>query len=86
MMGSFWKLLLVVAVVAIAWFGWRWFQRWEKERREIADRRGAADAVRRQRGKADEVQVEELVKCRACGAFVAASARACGKPGCPLPR
>ena len=55
MMGSFWKLLLVVAVVAIAWFGWRWFQRWEKERREIADRRGAEDAVRRQRGKADEV-------------------------------
>ena len=85
MMGSFWKLLLVVAVVAIAWFGWRWFQRWEKERREITDRRGAEDAVRRQRGKADEVQVEELSKCRTCGAFVASGARGCGKPRCPYP-
>jgi ribosomal protein L32 len=41
--------------------------------------------VRRQRGKADEVQVEELSKCRTCGAFVASGARGCGKPRCPYP-
>ncbi|MFM8681560.1 MAG: hypothetical protein ACKOGH_18470 [Alphaproteobacteria bacterium] len=84
-MGSFWKLLVVVAVVAIAWFGWRWFQRWEKERREIADRRGAEDSVRRQRAKPGDVQVEDLAKCRTCGAFVAAGARGCGQPRCPYP-
>ncbi len=85
MMGSFWKFLVVVAVVAVAWFGWRWFQRWEKERRDIADRRGAEDSVRRQRGRSGPAEVEDLSKCRICGAFVAAGARSCGQPRCPYP-
>ena len=84
--GSFGKLLLVVAVVAIVWFGWRWYQRWEKERRALDDRREAQDSVRRHRESRDAVEVEELAKCRACGAFVAAGARSCGKPACPYPR
>ena len=86
MTGSFAKFLLVVAVIAIAWFGWRWFQRWEKERRMLADRRAADDAMRRGRAARETADVEDLAKCRVCGAFVAAGARACGRPGCPYPR
>jgi uncharacterized membrane protein len=84
--GSFGKLLLVVAVFAIVWFGWRWFQRWEKERRALDDRREAEESLRRNRDSRDAVSVEELAKCRVCGAFVASGARSCGKPGCPYPR
>jgi hypothetical protein len=83
--GSFGKLLLVVAVIAIAWFGWRWYQRWDKERRAIADRREAEDALRRNREARMAVEVEDLSKCRVCGAFIAAGSKACGRPGCPLP-
>jgi hypothetical protein len=86
MTGSFGKLLLVVAVVAIAWFGWRWFQRWEKERRMLAERRDAQDAMRRNRGGREPAEVEDLAKCRQCGAFVAVGARSCGKAACPYPR
>jgi hypothetical protein len=84
--GSFGKLLLVIAVIAIVWFGWRWYQRWEKERRVLDDRREAEDSIRRNRDSRESVEVEELAKCRVCGAFVASGARACGKPGCPYPR
>ncbi len=86
MTGSFGKFLLVIAVFAIAWFGWRWFQRWEKERRVLGERRGVEDALRRQRADREPVGVEELGKCRVCGAFVAAGARACEKSRCPYPR
>ena len=85
MTGSFAKFLLVVAVIAIAWFGWRWFQRWEKERRALADRREAGDSMRRSRATRDPAEVEDLAKCRQCGAFVAAGARNCGRSGCPFP-
>ena len=74
--GSFGKVLLVVAVIAIAWFGWRWFQRWEKERRTLDDRRDAEDARRRDRDARAPAEVEDLAKCRKCGAFVAAANRA----------
>ncbi|MBL8567981.1 MAG: hypothetical protein JNK84_02745 [Phreatobacter sp.] len=84
--GSFGKILLVIAVFSIAWFGWRWFQRWDKERRQLAERREAADSVRRRRDQDQPVEVEELSKCRICGAFVAAGARACERSGCPYPR
>jgi len=84
--GSFGKILLVFAVIAVAWFGWRWFQRWEKERRALSDRRGVEDSLRRQRAERDPVGVEDLAKCRVCNAFVAAGARACEKPRCPYPR
>lgn len=83
--GSFGKLLLVVAVIAIAWFGWRWYQRWEKERRTLDDRREAEDALRRNRDGREPVGVEDLAKCRVCGAFVAAGSKACGRSGCPRP-
>jgi hypothetical protein len=86
MSGTFGKLLVVIAVIAIAWFGWRWFQRWEKERRQIADRRDASDAMRRQRDGRPAAEVEDLVRCRVCGAFVAAGARNCGRQDCPYPR
>lgn len=84
--GSFGKILLVAVVFAVAWFGWRWFQRWEKERRYLAERREDEESVRRRRSKDDPVDVQDLSKCRICGAFVSAGAKACERSGCPYPR
>jgi hypothetical protein len=86
---SFGKVAVLVAIIAIVWFGFRWFQRWEKERREAADGRGAG---RLNRGRdappagAKAMEPEVMTACRICGAYVAPGARACGKPNCPFPR
>lgn len=77
---SFAKLLLLVAVIAIAWFGWRWFQRWELERRTTEAQRADARASPR-------IAAEDMVACRVCGIYVAPkSARACSRAECPYPR
>jgi hypothetical protein len=32
------------------------------------------------------IEAEDLVICRACGTYIASSARHCGRAGCPQPR
>ena len=32
------------------------------------------------------IEAEDLISCTVCGTYVAASARHCGRAGCPLPR
>jgi hypothetical protein len=32
------------------------------------------------------IAAEDLVSCRACGTYIASSARHCGRAGCPQPR
>ena len=70
------KLLLIVVVVFVAWYALRWLNR---PAASVARRRPAATPGR-------QAAVEDLTACRICGAYVAASARGCGKPGCPQPR
>ncbi|MBI3708301.1 MAG: hypothetical protein HY246_11580 [Proteobacteria bacterium] len=79
---SFWKVIVLVAVISAVYFGYRWLQMWEKERRaaqERADNRAAGQLGR-------QGTAEELAACAVCGAFVARSARACGRRDCPYPR
>jgi hypothetical protein len=78
---SFLKLLLLVAVIAFVWFGWRWYQRWELEQRR-------AEETRRAGGTAPpRLAAEDMVACRVCGTYVAPkSARACARAECPYPR
>lgn len=79
---SFAKILLIVAVIAIVWFGWRWYQRWELEQRT-----GASSDKRTRGEEAPRLAAEDMVACRVCGTYVAPkSARACARPACPYPR
>jgi ribosomal protein L32 len=75
------KLLVLVAIILIVWYGFKYAARVEALRnalREEKARRQASGTQRRTRA------VEDLVKCPKCGAFVAAhGASNCGKPGCP---
>jgi uncharacterized protein len=84
---SFAKILVLVAVIALIWFGFRWFERWQKESRAAAekDARLAGGSSPSPRGA--PAPAEEMTACRVCGTYVAAgSARACGRPNCPFPR
>jgi uncharacterized protein len=78
------KLLLLVLLLAAVWFGFRYMSRIDAVRRTLRE-----ELARRQRQPptAPRVQAEDLVKCSACGAYVAAaSAGNCGRADCPWGR
>ena len=70
------KLVLIILVAFAVWYGMRWLNR------------APTKIVRRRQAPSPGPQqaVEDLTACPTCGAYVAASARGCGKPGCPQPR
>ena len=71
------KLVLILLIGFFVWYALRWVN-------------GAAPKSRPRRPEPPppsrpQAGIEDLVACRKCGAYVAASARSCGKPGCPQP-
>ena len=73
------KIVLIIMVIFAVWYAVRWFNRPAPKTVRRGPNRWARWASRPQPA------VEDLVACRACGAYVAASARGCGKAGCPRP-
>jgi uncharacterized protein len=97
---SFSKIVVLVAVIAAVFFAFQWLQRLERDRdrkreqrptgvppqgEEQPDRPWWVPPWRREAAQVpDQVQVEDLEKCRSCGTFVMPSrARGCGRPDCP---
>lgn len=73
------KLIVLAAVVAAVWFGFRYLQ--ARDRALAAARRAAEPPSGRVgRGAAP---AEELVKCPVCATYVASAAGACGRGDCP---
>ncbi|MEE8334377.1 MAG: hypothetical protein V3R85_11055 [Alphaproteobacteria bacterium] len=71
------KLVVLIALIAIVWYGFRLIGRRERLRGE----RGASEASAR---KLEDAQ--ETTRCASCGTFVPTSgARDCGRDGCPYP-
>ena len=68
------KLVLLILVAVAVWYAMRWLNRVPQN---VARRRQAPSPR-------PQPAVEDLTACRVCGAYVAAGAPACGKPGCPL--
>jgi hypothetical protein len=70
------KLVMIVLVAVAVWYAMRWLNR------------APPDIMRRRQSASPGPQqaVEDLTACPTCGAYVAASARGCGKPDCPQPR
>jgi hypothetical protein len=73
------KIVLIIMVIFAVWYAVRWFTRPAAKAVQRGPSRWARSAARPQPA------VEDLVACGACGAYVAASARGCGKAGCPRP-
>jgi uncharacterized membrane-anchored protein len=69
------RLVLIILVMFVVWYAVRWLNR------------APTKIVRRQQAPSPQPQqaVEDLTACQTCGAYVVASARGCGKPGCPQP-
>lgn len=81
---SFPKLVVLVAVVAVIWFGFRWLERVGRARRRAAER-AQARLGRGRPGPIGGVETQEMKACAVCGTYVAATAQACGRPKCPFP-
>lgn len=79
-MGFFGKVLVVVAVIAVAFFGWRWWQRMEAER--LARSRGSPPAQRDDKPVAPRT-ADDLRRCPVCDDYVSINARRCDRPTCP---
>ena len=85
------KLLFTIAVVVAVWYGFKWVSRMQVKRDAQAkaklrrqDSGDASSDLGAASGATDDV--EEMVECAACGAFVAArEAKSCGLEDCPYP-
>lgn len=84
------KVLFLVFIVVAVWYGVKFFARIGEVRQAIrrAAAQAEAQAARMQQQQArPAIPTENLVRCRACGAFVPAqSATACGRSDCPWGR
>jgi hypothetical protein len=88
------KFLLLAVMILVVWYGFKYAARVEAVRQNLraeARRRGnvGTAGARSTAGMggmsaATAQPVEDLVKCRPCGSYVAAQgAGNCGKPACP---
>jgi hypothetical protein len=76
--GPLGKLVLIILVAASVWYGWKYVRR-------IQDQLAAAkDRPRAQKPPPREIASEDMQKCRACGAYVAAAAGRCDRADCPF--
>lgn len=76
------KLLILILLIGIVWYGFKYVQRVEEIRQRL---RRQMDGQGRGAGQDGNSRVaEDLVKCPRCGAYVAAKSRAsCGRADCP---
>ena len=83
---GFSKLVLLVLVILAIWYGFKYAARLEEVRQALRRARAAAErgAAQATGGPRQKLQAEDMVKCRSCGAYVAAhGAGKCGRPDCP---
>jgi hypothetical protein len=76
---SFPKLIVIALVVFAVWYAVRWLNRPPGRTPRARQQPPRSESARR-------VEAEDLVACPTCGAYVAQSARSCGKATCPRPR
>lgn len=75
------KLLVLAAIVAAVWYGFKFIGRLQEVQRD-QQRMGAKKPPRRKAGKPEAV--EDTVQCPVCEAYVVAkSSTACGRADCP---
>lgn len=73
--GPLGKLLLLIVVIAAVWYGVKYIGRVNQIREEQRRRAPRPDGRSR--------QIDDMAKCRVCGAYVTADARNCGRADCP---
>jgi hypothetical protein len=76
------ELFLILVVVFAAWHVVKMFNRANTQR----PRAPRPQAPPQQRQGQRVIEAEDLIACKSCGAYIAASARHCGRADCPQPR
>ena len=84
------KLLFTAAVILAVWYGFKWVGRMQVKRNADAKEKLRAErgraSVRPRPSPAAAMDAEDMVKCPACGDYVAArSMTHCGRDDCPYP-
>ncbi len=78
------KLIVLVAIVALVWYGFKFLQRLDRVSGDAKGRPLRGGRPRASRRSDDEDDVETMVKCPKCGAYVPArSPTACERADCP---
>ena len=79
------KLLVLVLVVAVVWYGFKFVSRLQQARETDARLRASEKKAGRPAARGREVdEAEEMVQCPVCDAYVAARATSsCGRDDCP---
>ena len=71
------KLLVLIALIGIAWYGFRLVGRRNRPQAGHAPRKPAARKIE---------DAQDTTRCPVCGTFVPdGAARDCGRDGCPYP-
>ena len=73
------ELFLILIVVFAAWHVVKMFNRVNSPPPRVRRPQGPPQGQR-------VIEAEDLVACKACGAYIASSARHCGRTNCPQPR
>ena len=77
------KLLVLAAIIAAVWYGFKMWGRGGRIRPNDSESRGRIGTGRKAEA---EPEAEDMSKCDVCGTFVPASgAHHCGRDGCPYP-
>ena len=85
------KLILLIGIIVVVWYVFRFLGQVDRARQQAAREAAKAAAARGQRRTAGResrggvTQVEDMVKCRTCGAYVPVrSPSRCGRNDCPF--
>jgi hypothetical protein len=73
------KLVVATILILAVWYGFKMMTRIGEVRAESLRNNAAPKGSRK-------LEVEDLVECKRCGAFVSAGAKACSRDDCPYPR
>lgn len=79
------KILVLAAIVAAVWYGFKWVSRLQAAR--DAENKAKGGAARRRapsQARAEADDAEDMVQCPVCRAYVQArGASSCGRSDCP---
>jgi uncharacterized protein len=80
---GFSKLVVLAILIFAVWTAFKYVGRVEEVRQTLRRARDTAERGPSRRG-AQKIEAEDMVKCRACDAYVAARGAAkCGRSDCP---
>ncbi|MFV3076495.1 hypothetical protein [Niveispirillum fermenti] len=78
------KLLTLIGILFVVWYGFRLLGRIQRQRQDALRRNGGGERpARKGTGRQEPADTQDMAKCTVCGVYVAAGAGKCGTPGCP---